>query len=151
MKRLSMLSLLLLLVFLLASCGDPAGELVISDVWGRTSPAAAENGAFYMTITNNLGEDEELLGAASAACGMTELHEMYMKEQDVMGMRPVEGGVIPIPAGETVTLKVGGLHVMCMGKTQEFNPGDEIPITLTFAVSGTREVTAEIRDIGGDQ
>ncbi|MCA9991253.1 MAG: copper chaperone PCu(A)C [Ardenticatenaceae bacterium] len=151
MKRLSMLLLMLLLALVLVGCGSPAGELDINDVWGRTSPAAAENGAFYMTITNNLGEDEQLLGASSAACGMTELHEMYMKEQDVMGMRPVEGGVIPIPAGETVTLKVGGLHVMCMGKTQEFNPGDEIPITLTFAVSGTREVMAEIRDVSGDQ
>lgn len=151
MKRLSLLSLLLLLVLLMAGCGSPAGDLVISDVWGRTSPSAAENGAFYMTITNNLGEDEQLLGASSGACGMTELHEMYMKEQDVMGMRPVEGGVIPIPDGATVELKVGGLHVMCMGKTQDFNPGDEIPITLNFAVSGTREVVAEIRDVSGDQ
>lgn len=99
MKRLSMLLLMLLLALVLVGCGSPAGELDINDVWGRTSPAAAENGAFYMTITNNLGEDEQLLGASSAACGMTELHEMYMKEQDVMGMRPVEGGVIPIPAG----------------------------------------------------
>lgn len=134
---------------LLAACGG-GGELEIQEAWGRTSPMASQNGAFYMTIVNNTGQDEQLLGAAAEVCGATELHETYMRENDVMGMRQVPNGVIEIPAGETVELKVGGLHVMCIDKASEFNAGDEIPITLTFANGGERTVTAVIRDMAPD-
>ncbi|HFQ94083.1 MAG TPA: copper chaperone PCu(A)C [Anaerolineae bacterium] len=79
-------------------------------------------------------------------CGATELHEMYDKGNDVMGMRPVPGGVIDIPAGETVELKVGGLHVMCIDKDRALEIGEEIPIKLTFANAGDMQVTAEIRE-----
>jgi copper(I)-binding protein len=140
---------LLLSVLFLAACssgGSGSGELEVSDVWGRTSPMAAQNGAFYMTITNNTGADERLLAAAADVCGTTELHEMYMKEGDVMGMRPVSEGYVEIPAGEIVALKVGGLHVMCIDKKAEFKVGDQIPLTLTFANAGERTVTAEIKE-----
>lgn len=126
--------------------GDATSDLEITNVWGRTSPMAAQNGAFYLTITNGTGSEERLLAANGEVCGTTELHEMYMKEGDVMGMRPVSDGYIVIPAGETVELKVGGLHVMCIDKTVEFQVGDEFPLQLTFANAGERTVTAEIRE-----
>lgn len=143
-KKRTIWIILAMLIGLSACSGG--GSLTVAEVWGRSSPTAAENGAFYMVITNNTNEDEQLLAVASAACGATELHEMYLRENDVMGMRPVPGGAIDIPAGETVELKAGGLHVMCLGKNQAFNAGDEIPLTLTFANYGEMEVTAEIRD-----
>lgn len=147
MKRVKILLAWLALVMLLAACGSGgSGEMEVADVWGRTSPMAAANGAFYMQVTNNTGQDDKLLSASAAACGTVELHEMYMKEGDVMGMRPVTAGYIPLPKGEMVELKVGGLHVMCINKVQEFTVGAQIPITLTFEKAGTMEVTAEIRD-----
>ena len=139
--------LLLIAMLLLAACGGSnSGAMEVTDVWGRSSPMAATNGAFYMQITNSTGQDDSLVGATTDACGTVELHEMYMKENDVMGMREVPGGSIPLPDGEMVELKVGGLHVMCIGKTREFNTGDTIPVTLEFAQAGTMDVTAEIRD-----
>ncbi|MCA9930024.1 MAG: copper chaperone PCu(A)C [Anaerolineales bacterium] len=149
MKRIIFIISALLIVLLAACTGGAAetGELEVTDVWGRTSPMAAANGAFYMTVANNTGEDDALISASSDACGTTELHEMYMKENDVMGMRPVPGGSIPVPAGETVELKVGGLHVMCLDKQAEFNAGDQFEITLQFENAGEMVVTAEIRDM----
>lgn len=147
MKKTVMLFLLLLV--LAAGCAPAGGDsegLVVTDVWGRTSPMAAQNGAFYLNITNNSGSEERLLSARSDVCGTTELHEMYMREDDVMGMRPVSEGYITIPAGATVALEVGGLHVMCIDKQAEFALGDEIPLVLTFANAGERTVTAEIRE-----
>jgi copper(I)-binding protein len=135
-----------LFILLLAACGGSAAELEITDVWGRNSPMAAQNGAFYMTIRNGTDQDEQLLSASAEICDTTELHEMFMQEGDVMGMRPVEGGIIDIPAGETVSLQVGGLHVMCLGKRSQLDVGDEVPITLEFAQAGTVEVSAEIRE-----
>lgn len=141
--------ILLTLLLALSACAGPGavtGDLEVTNVWGRTSPMAAQNGAFYLTITNNTGSEERLLAANGEVCGTTELHEMYMKEGDVMGMRPVSDGYIVIPAGETVELKVGGLHVMCIDKSVEFQVGDEFPLQLTFANAGERTVTAEIRE-----
>lgn len=144
---------LLTLLFLMAigltavACGGSEEEAVtVTDPWGRTSPMAAENGAFYMMLTNNSDSDDTLLSASTEACGMVELHEMYDKGEGVMGMRPVEGGSISVPAGGNAELKPGGLHVMCMGKQTDFAAGTEIPLTLTFENAGEMEVTAEIRD-----
>ena len=151
------LLLILVLIFLVSvgctASGEGSGEIEVENVWGRNSPKAAENGAFYMNITNNSGEDDELMGAKADACGTVELHEMYMKENDVMGMREVPGGTIPLPEGETVELKVGGLHVMCIGKQAEFNLGDKIPLTLEFANAGEMELMVDIREseMGGTE
>lgn len=147
MKQFKLMFLFVFVAMLMAACtGGGSGELEVNGVWGRTSPKAAANGAFYMNVVNNTNEDDTLLSATSEACGVVELHEMYMKENDVMGMRPVPGGTIPVAAGETVELKVGGLHVMCLDKQVEFTVGDEIPVTLTFENAGEMEVTAEIQD-----
>ena len=51
-----------------------------------------------------------------------------------MKMRERDGG-IEIPAGETVILKPGGLHIMFMGLRETMVPGEMREITLEF-VSG---------------
>ena len=139
--------LLALLLITAVACGSGSEEgITVTDPWGRTSPMVAENGAFYMMLTNNSDSDDALLSASADACGMIELHEMYDKGDGVMGMRPVEGGAIPVPAGGSAELKPGGLHVMCMGKQIDFAEGTEIPLTLNFENAGEMEITAVIRD-----
>mgnify|MGYP001546882119 FL=1 len=147
--KLARLMILLPIFLIILGCTSAVGEtggIEIENIWGRNAPKVAQNGAFYMTITNNSGEDDELVGAQSEACAVVELHEMYMMENDVMGMRQVPGGTIPVPEGETVELKVGGLHVMCIDKQAAFEVGDEIPITLDFANAVPMELTVEIRE-----
>ena len=150
MKRLIVLSLILVVV--LAACGGgeqgeaAGGKLVVENVMGNLS-LPMPNGAVYMTITNGTGSDDARIDAAVPGCGTVELHEMVMVD-DVMEMRQMEGNRIPIPAGETVTLQRGGLHVMCIGKTSDFTVGQSVPITLTFENAGTMEVTAIVTDPG---
>jgi periplasmic copper chaperone A len=55
-------------------------------------------------------------------------------------MVQVEDG-IPVPAGETVVLAQGGLHVMFMGLTEAWSEGDGVPVTLVFERAGSVEVT----------
>ncbi len=121
-------------------------RIVVKDAWGRSSPAVASAGAFYMVVANSGSEDDTLVAASSPACGVVELHESFMKDDGSMGMQMVEGGRILIPAGENVELKVGGLHVMCMQKQQNFNTGDNYTLTLTFEKSGDITVVAVIKD-----
>ncbi len=151
MKRLFVVGLVLMI--LLVACGGnegmggtTAGELVVDGVMGNLA-LPMPNGAVYMTITNGTASDDALIDAAVPGCGAVELHEMIM-ENDVMVMRQMEGNRIPIPAGETVMLQRGGLHVMCIGKTAEFAVGESVPVTLTFENAGALEVTAEVIDPG---
>jgi copper(I)-binding protein len=97
-----------------------------------------------MNIRNAGRQPDRLIGAEMSACAMTQLHETIIDENDVMSMQHVEE--ISIPAGETVKLEVGGLHVMCMNRQVDMDAGTKIPITLSFAVSGERMVEAEIRE-----
>ncbi len=61
-----------------------------------------------------------------------------------MVMRPVEGGQIPIPAGEMVELKKGGLHVMCIEKAAPLELGATVDMVLKFANAGDVAVTGEV-------
>lgn len=138
------------LIALLSACGgqateDAAGLSVDNVTANLTLPT--DTGAVYMQIHNGTEQDDALLGATIPGCGVIELHEVIM-ENDIMQMRPVEGGRIIIPAGETVELKRGGLHVMCIGKSGDFVVGGTVPVTLEFENAGPIEVTAAIIDPG---
>ncbi len=145
--KLGWVLLAIVMAALLAACGGKETMSVsVEQAWGRPSPKVAENGAFYMLLKNNGDEADKLVGAKSPACGMIELHESFMDDQGVMQMRPVEGGAIEIPAGGSAELKVGGLHVMCMHKADEFAPGAKIPLTLQFENAGEMQLEVEIRE-----
>ena len=135
--------LLLLLPMALVACGR---DIEIDGAWGRVSPGAVSNGAFYMQIANNKGEDDALVAVQSSTCRTIELHESQVDENGVMRMAPVTGGQIALPAGETVTLQPGGLHVMCIGLARPLAMGQRIPLTLVFADAEEIAVEAEIRD-----
>ena len=152
MKRLILIFLLLLVVSLAActSSGGAesgSGEMVIEHVQANmTMPS--DTGSVWVKITNNTGQDDALTGADMAGCGAIELHNMVM-DGDVMVMRQVEGGQIPIPNGETVELKQGGLHIMCIGKEAPLELGTSVPITLYFANAGAIDVTGKVVEPGG--
>lgn len=148
MKRCSLLPCILLILTALVACTSNGGDSEATDELKVEMVKAnltlpTETGAVYMTITNNTDEEEKLVAASVPGCDAVELHEMRM-DGDVMVMRQVEGSEIIIPAGETVELKQGGLHVMCIGKTGEYAIGDTVPVTLEFAKAGMVEVQAEI-------
>ncbi len=135
-----------LLLIIASGCATQGPNAAVKDLWARTSPSAAANAAFYMVVENDGNEPDRLIRADSPACQVTELHEMYAKDGGVMGMRPVEGGFVEIPAGESVEFKPGGLHVMCIDRLQDFVAGTTVPLTLTFEISGTRSYEVTIRE-----
>jgi len=122
------------------------GELEIGHPWSRATPGQARTGAGYMTITNTGTAADRLVKAETPVSGTVELHLMAVKD-GVMTMREVEGG-IEIPAGETVTLAPGGLHVMMMGLKSKLVEGETFPLTLTFEKAGTVTVEIKVEAIG---
>ncbi|WP_292899335.1 copper chaperone PCu(A)C [Nitratireductor sp.] len=112
-----------------------AGDLKIADARVRAMLPGQPSGGGYMVIENTGAGDDRLLSLTSPRAGKVEVHSMEMNN-DVMVMRPVKGG-LTIPAGETVTLEPGGLHVMFMQVEKGFQEGESIPLTLQFEKAGT--------------
>ncbi|HYO87618.1 MAG TPA: copper chaperone PCu(A)C, partial [Candidatus Limnocylindrales bacterium] len=106
--------------------------------------ASSDVSAAYMTITNLGSADDVLIAASSPAAGIVEIHEVIM-QNDVMQMRPVEGG-IPLPAGESASLEPGGLHIMLLDLQMPLVEGTAIPITLTFESGAQLTVAAPVID-----
>ena len=102
--------------------------------------AMTGTGVVYLTIANEGEQSDELVGATTDRASAAEVHEM-MVEDEVGHMMPVDGPVV-IPAGETVTLEPGGLHLMLIGLTDDIRLGDTFEVTLTFADAG--EVTVPV-------
>ena len=132
---------------IIVGCSATSGpDISIENAWGRPLPTVATAGAFYMLIKNVGKEDDKLIAGQSPACSVVEIHESYMTEDGAMGMRPVEGGFILVPAGGEAELKMGGLHIMCIEKLEDFTVGAVLPLTLKFDKSGEKTVEIEIRE-----
>lgn len=137
---------------ILPAWAAPAGEsappqsIVVSGAWARATAPQAVSGGVFLTIRNTGATDDRLVTAASPAAARAELHTHVM-DNGIMRMRPVEGG-IPVPAGQTVELKPGGLHVMLIGLTGPLVEGARVPLTLGFEQAGAVPVEAEVLAAG---
>ena len=121
-----------------------AGDIAIGHPWTRAAGANA-NGAGFMTLKNNGAAGDRLISAASPAARVVELHT-HIREGDVMRMRPVAD--IPIPPGQTVHLRPGGLHIMLIGLTEPLRQGTTMPLTLRFERAGEVQVTLSVESAG---
>ena len=154
------LILLLSFVLLAAGCGDD-DSLRMEGAWARTSPRMADAGAVYLQLTSSSAD--RLVDAAvdSSVARMVEIHETVMAEMgegemgegemgegemgEGMGaMMMQEVGSIDLPAGETISLEPGGLHIMLMGLTSPLETGQTFELTLTFEEAGERTVEVEV-------
>lgn len=144
MKRTILIGITLLLLAGCTAESEP-GTLEITQVWGRPMPAEMENGAFYMQLSNGTDTDEQLWAVSADICGQMQIHQTTMQD-GVMSMAEVENGRLDIPAGETVTLEPGGLHIMCLNKSWALAEGETMALRLQFAQAGEVAVTAVIQN-----
>ena len=142
-SRLRPLILVFVIVTLAAGCSSSDGEISINDPWARPTAPGAENAAFYAQVQNQSGVDDELIGASSDRCTMTQIHNTEMND-GVMSMAPAEHADVTVGPSETLNLEPGGLHVMCMRVTEPLAEGEEIELDLEFRESGTISVTAVV-------
>ncbi len=114
------------------------GPINIAHPYARATASGQPMGGGFLKLENS-GADDTLLSASAEVAKAVELHLMSM-EGDVMRMRQVER--IALPAGKTVELKPGGLHIMLMGLKAPLKVGDSFPLKLKFEKAG--EVTVSM-------
>ena len=138
-NKLSALLTAAVLVFAVSGCS--AEQLEISDSWVRSSDMSVSGGmtGMFMEITNPTSGEITLIGGSSDS-GMVEIHETVMGA-DGMQMQEINGG-IEIPAGGTVVLQPGGLHVMIMNLNSDVVAGDAVSVELEFDGHPNVSVTA---------
>jgi periplasmic copper chaperone A len=124
----------------LLSALPAAAQVAVTDAWVRgTVPGQKATGAF-MQLTSL--SDMTLVGAASPAAKVVEIHEMK-QEGGMMKMNAVNR--VALPANKTVELKPGGYHIMMMELTQPLREGDTVPLTLTFEDKAGKKQMVEVK------
>ena len=118
-------------------------QLEVAGAWARATPAKAETGIAYLTIRSPAAD--RLVAVSSPVAKKAELNSMEMSGM-VMKMRPLAS--LDIPAGQPVTLKPGGDHIMLIGLNGPLREGQSFPLTLTFENAGAREVTVAVEKPG---
>jgi copper(I)-binding protein len=114
------------------------GDLEIRWIWTRAMLPGQPVGGGYFAVTNKGRSADRLLSVSTPVAGRAEIHSMAMKD-NVMVMRPVEGG-LEIPPGGTIELKPGHFHLMFMDVKKPFHEGDTIPVTLEFEHAGKVDI-----------
>ena len=127
MTAIPLMSALMALAMSCAQAQSTDAAITIKDAWVRTAVPGQKGTGAFMKITAKDGT--RLVGASTPVAGVTEVHEMKM-EGDVMKMRALPG--LELPAGKTVELKPGGLHVMLMDLKAALPKDSTVPLTLVF-------------------
>lgn len=137
------LTLAAFLFVALAVWAEQRPGIAVSQAWVRPSIGEGRITAAYVTI-QNVGTDADVLrGASSPKAAQVEIHKTEMTDEGVMKMRPLGDG-LALPAGETVTLKPGGTHIMVMGLVGALAKGDTLPLTLNFEKAGPIEISVPV-------
>ena len=120
-------ALFVIAMTLVSSASGASDTLIISDAWVRATPPGKMITAGYASLENVSKEVITITGVSAEAAGHTSLHETRI-ERDRSTMRPVAH--LSIEAGERVSLKPGGLHIMLMKLSESLTHGQSIDICL---------------------
>ena len=118
------------------------GDLLIGDARVGAVRVFGSVTAAYATITNTGNADDRLVSVRADIAGRSEIHTMEV-EDDVMRMRALPEG-LRVPAGETVALEPGGLHLMLTRLKSRPGKGDNVILTLEFERAGVVELRVPV-------
>ncbi len=118
----------------------------ISDVWIKATIPGSNVSAAYLRIKS--AKTVKLVKAETAVANIAELHSMNMKD-GVMEMKAESS--FNVPAGKTIELKPGGMHIMLMQVAKPIKAGDKVPLKLTFDTGGGNSLVMNVEAIARAQ
>ena len=125
-----------------------AGGVQAESPWARASMSMERPGVIYMVLRNTGDRSDRLLGVTTPVAERAQLHKSS-REGGGMLMHAVES--IEIPAGATVRLAPGGLHVMLFSLRRKLIEGENFPLTLNFIHAGEVTVNVVISGIAANE
>jgi periplasmic copper chaperone A len=136
-----MLAALLLSVPFIAAAQAPLVK--VDGPWARAIVQGQDATGAYMMLTS--AEPLTVLGAATPAAGIVEIHQMKM-EGDVMKMRAVD--TLALRPGVPLHFAPNGYHFMLMDLKAPFKAGTSVRMTLRLrdakGVERTQDVTVPV-------
>ncbi len=103
--------------------------LEITGAWARKSMSPNNNSAAYMKINNPTAEQITIIGAsASRVANNVELHKSFVDEKGVSRMTSIDK--IVVPAGSSIELMPGAIHIMLFDLKKNLSEGDKFDITI---------------------
>lgn len=138
MKALGNLIVLFFLALPVRAHEVTAGALEIIHPSIQPTAPNAMSAAGYMAVSNNGDQPDRLVAIEAGIARQASLHTTEIGADGVARMMQLDG--LDIPAGETVVLETGGMHVMFMGLAHGVAKGEMVPATLVFERAGRVEV-----------
>jgi periplasmic copper chaperone A len=120
--------------------------LTVENAWLRVTPGA-DVAAAYMTLHNRSARSVVVIGVQSALARQAMIHESRI-EGGQSTMRP--HGRLVVPAGASVRLEPGALHVMLHMLARVPAVGEALPLVLQLEGGGTLTVSARVRPLAAD-
>jgi copper(I)-binding protein len=121
----------LLAAVLLTANAWSAESVKVTNAWVRAPAPGSKTASAYMDLVSE--RNAALVAAGSPAAARAELHSTST-EGGIMRMRPLPR--VDLPAGRTVSLAPGGMHLMLIDFKQPLKPGDKVPIVLSVQPAG---------------
>lgn len=125
---------------------EKTGDITIVHPWSRPA-AQGQNGVIYLEISNGGATDDRLIAVSTPLAGRVELHRSTM-EDGIHRMEKVDS--IAVPAGGTVALEPGGLHVMLIDLKFMLMAEETIPATFSFEHAGDISTGFSVESRGGE-
>ena len=141
--RAGVVAVTLLLGSVLSSCGA-SGTPQLEVSAAQAAVPLAGSSQIVVTVTNTGDGDDALVAVETEAALGIELHETRIAD-DRATMISLDR--VPLPAGETVRFRPGGLHLMMIAPTDAVVLGATFPLTLVFDRSEPLTTTAEVREL----
>ena len=118
-----------------------ADGISFSNAYIPLMPQASNVYAAYMSISNVGEQARKVVGVSAEGFAMAHIHQSMIKH-GVASMHSMHE--LNVPAGETVTLVSGGIHVMLMKPDVAFIRGDTVMIQFMFADGEVATVEATL-------
>lgn len=129
----------LMLAGLLVACAGGEPDLRVSTA--QAGQPAAGSSQVVVEVRNDGDGDDVLAGASTPAAAAVEVHLTEVADgRASMTLQET----VPIPAGETVRFRPGGLHLMLVVPDATVTEGGTFDLTLHFERSGDRTIPVEV-------
>jgi periplasmic copper chaperone A len=118
--------------------------MIMNPLAAPSLTSASKTGAVYLSIMNMGKDSDELIDISTPVAESAMLHKSEDKD-GVMKMEMLDQ--LDIPAGTTIDILPGKMHIMLLGLKSQLKFGDHVPLELVFKKSGKISVDAVVGKI----